>query len=300
MNKLLIIGSKGFIGSHAFEHFSSTPGTECWGCDVVVDYVAERYILLDSSNSDFNELFEEGRFDLCINCSGAASVPDSMNHPLRDFSLNTYNIIKILEAIRKHSAKCKFINLSSAAVYGNPAKLPVIETDNCLPVSPYGWHKLFAEELCREYFEFFKIECCSVRIFSAYGPRLKKQVLWDLFKKSKESGTVNMSGTGKETRDFIYIKDIVAAIDAIVKKGIYNASVYNVANGIEISVKELAEIFLNEIGYKGKLVFSGSERLGDPINWRADISKLKALGYAPLFTIRDGIKKYAAWLNEER
>ncbi|HEU4610026.1 MAG TPA: NAD-dependent epimerase/dehydratase family protein, partial [Chitinophagaceae bacterium] len=82
--KILIIGSKGFIGSHVLQYFSAKEGIICWGCDVVVDYVAERYILLDSTNSDFNEILEEHVFDVCINCSGAASVPDSLQHPFRD------------------------------------------------------------------------------------------------------------------------------------------------------------------------------------------------------------------------
>ena len=101
--KILIIGSKGFIGSHTYHHFSTLPEIETWGCDVVVDYIDDHYFLLDSTNSDFNELFEQGRFDVCINCSGAASVPDSLVHPLRDFTLNVFTVGKILDAIRRYA-----------------------------------------------------------------------------------------------------------------------------------------------------------------------------------------------------
>ena len=300
MKKLLIIGSKGFIGGHANNYFSSGHKAECWGADVISDYSAKNYFIIDSSNSDFNELFESQAFDVCINCSGAASVPDSLQHPLRDFSLNTYNVIKILEAIKRHAPHCRFINLSSAAVYGNPASLPVKESDECIPVSPYGKHKYFAEELCREYHQYFGIESCSLRIFSAYGPGLKKQILWDLCKKSQASKSITLFGTGNETRDFIYVEDIIAAIDIIISKGNFEASVYNVASGKEVSIKELSSELLDQINYKGGLNFSGSERLGDPINWKADISKLKKLGFEPAFSIQRGINKYIQWLKEEK
>lgn len=297
--KILIVGSKGFIGDHALTHLSAKQGVECWGCDVVTDYTAKRYLLMDSSNSDFNEIFTDTGFDVCINCSGAASVPESLKNPFRDFTLNTYNVAKMLEAIRKHRPECKFINLSSAAVYGNPVSLPIRETDTCMPLSPYGRHKLFAEELCIEYHENYNIQTCSLRIFSAYGPGLRKQLLWDLFQKSRNGKSVDLSGTGNETRDFIYIDDIVRAIETIIEKGSFNSTVYNLAGGKEVSVKEVATLLLSQLGFAGEINFSGIGRAGDPVNWVADISSLKNLGYAPAIEIGDGIKKYVKWLREE-
>lgn len=299
MKKLLIIGSKGFIGSHVFQYFYTMPNVICWSADVVVDYTSERYFLIDVTNSDFNELFENNGFDVCINCSGAASVPDSMQHPLRDFTLNTQNVIKLLEAIRKHSPGCRLINLSSAAVYGNPEILPVKESDVCKPVSPYGKHKYFAEELCKEYFEFFGIKSCCLRIFSAYGPGLKKQIIWDLFTKTKLTNSINLYGTGNETRDFIYVEDIIKAMEVIIENGNFDAGVYNVASGIGISIKELSLELLKQLNYDGKVYFSGSERKGDPLFWKADITKLKEIGFMPSFTLKDGIAQYIQWLKDE-
>ena len=116
--KILIIGSKGFIGSHLVRYFDKQ--NEVWQCDVVTDYTTPRYMQIDASNSDFNSVFEEHSYDVCVNCSGAASVPDSLKHPYRDFLLNTANVYAILNAIHTNCPACKFINLSSAAVYGNP------------------------------------------------------------------------------------------------------------------------------------------------------------------------------------
>jgi dTDP-glucose 4,6-dehydratase/UDP-glucose 4-epimerase len=298
--KVLIIGSKGFIGSHAFKYFSSLQDEfECWGCDVVQDYAIEKYFVLDVTNSDYNEAFQQVSFDFCINCSGAASVPDSIIHPMRDFSLNVFNVVKILDAIHKYAPGCKFINLSSAAVYGNPEQLPIKETDACKPLSPYGEHKLIAENVCYQYYKYFGLKTCSVRIFSAYGPGLKKQLLWDVFQKSKKNDTLTLFGTGNESRDFIFIEDIIQALLILIEKGDFKSDVFNLANGIEVTIREVAEHFLNQIKYKGSLLFTGETRAGDPANWRADIQKISMKGFNPQTGLKEGITKYIQWLREE-
>ena len=176
--KILVVGSKGFIGSHCVDYFSQN--NEVWGCDVVLDYNIPNYISIDSVDSDFLEVFQSNKFDVCINCSGAANVPFSLEKPFNDFKLNALNVIKLLEAIRIHSPECKFITMSSAAVYGNPESLPIVENQKKEPVSPYGFHKVISELVCKEYSKFWNIKTCCLRVFSAYGPRLKKQLLWDL------------------------------------------------------------------------------------------------------------------------
>lgn len=298
--KVLIVGSKGFIGSYAYKYFSTKENTECWGCDVVVDYTDKNYILLDAVNSDYHEPFETLKFDVCINCSGAASVPDSFKGPQRDFNLNVYTVVKILDAMRKYAPDCKFINLSSAAVYGNPKSLPIKEVDACSPVSPYGFHKHFAENICLEYNTYFGLHTCSLRIFSAYGPGLSKQLLWDIYQKSINSNEVALFGTGQETRDFIYISDIISAINQIAEFGEYTGSIYNVANGTEVNVKILAETLLTALDFRGKLTFSGNSRTGDPLNWRADIAKISLLGYKQKYSLEDGVKQFAKWATEKK
>lgn len=298
--RIIIIGSKGFIGEHCFKHFSFLAPSDCWGADVVTDYVSKNYFLVDSSNSDFNEIFIQYKFDVCINCSGAASVPDSLKHPLRDFNLNVTNVAKLLTAIKHHNPECRFINLSSAAVYGNPESLPIVEQHRCAPVSPYGLHKLMAEQICSEYHKYFGIQTCSLRIFSAYGPGLQKQLLWDIFQKTRSGSIVNLFGTGSETRDFIYVDDIVQAIECIIKSGQFNAGIYNIAGGEEVKIKDLAEELLIALRFNGSLVFSGENRKGDPVNWKADISKLTSLGFLPKYALAEGIKEYTQWLTVKK
>lgn len=295
--KILIIGSRGFIGHHLFSYFSEKDN-EVWGTDVVDDYInKERYFLIDASNSDYSSVFQSAEFDLCVNCSGAANVPESLKNPLRDYYLNTVNVFKILEAIRKFQPACKFINLSSAAVYGNPKQMPVKEDARPDPLSPYGFHKLQAEQICKEFYDFYDIRTCSLRIFSVYGPGLKKQLFWDLYNKAKKGDPFSLFGTGNESRDFIYILDLVKAIELVAGLSAFNADVINVANGKEIMIKNIVSFFFGLFDHEIRYSFSGETREGDPVNWVADISKLISYGYRPSFTIENGLEKYYEWVT---
>ena len=294
--RILIIGSKGFIGSHCVNYFSQQHNV--WQCDVAVDYISKNYIQVDATNANYNDLFTQAQFDICINCSGAASVPDSISNPQRDFNLNTVNVFKQLDALRKHSPKCKYINLSSAAVYGNPVSLPVKEDQLAKPISPYGIHKKMAENICQEFYEIYKIKTCSLRVFSAYGNGLQKQLFWDLYLKAKTNNTISLFGTGNESRDFIHILDIVKAIDYIIKKGTFNNEIINIANAKEEAISKVVNIFYNYFDPLKRVSFRGENRPGDPINWVADNSKLLALGYKQTVTIEEGLKSYVKWLKE--
>lgn len=293
--KILVIGSKGFIGSHCVDFFSKEH--EVWGCDVILDYNTPHYISIDSVDSDFLEIFQIHKFDVCINCSGAANVPFSLEKPFNDFKLNTLNVFKLLEAIRLYAPECKFITMSSAAVYGNPETLPIVEGQKKLPISPYGYHKVMAEMICEEYSRFWGVQVCCLRIFSAYGPRLKKQLFWDLYHKIKEQDEPTLWGTGRESRDFIYISDIVKIVELAISHSKFNGEVVNVANGKQITISEVADTVRKVNGISKLIKFNGAERKGDPINWEADITQIRGWGYIPMVSLEDGVRYYFDWVR---
>lgn len=295
--KVLIIGSNGFIGSNLLAYFKEKGFATVAGCDVQVGEDPS-YFCFHKEEKGFDSLFQKHVFDCCINCSGAASVPDSLKNPLQDFELNTLNVFKMLEAIRLHQPSCKFLNLSSAAVYGNPKTLPVSEMDELAPVSPYGLHKMQAEQLCKSFFDYWQIPTCSLRIFSAYGPGLKKQLFWDLYQKSLKSDKVELFGTGSETRDFIFIEDIMQAIKLVIQTLPFRGECINIANGHQSPIREAVGLFYDALGWKGQVSFIGEARKGDPLNWEADITELKSLGYKAEFDLKNGLAIYAKWIKE--
>ena len=293
--KILVVGSHGFIGSHCVDYFSKEH--EVWGCDVIMDYASYRYIPIDAVDSDFQEIFQQHKFDVCINCSGAASVPFSLEKPFNDFKLNTLNVFKLLEAIRLHAPECKFVTMSSAAVYGNPEALPISECDNRMPVSPYGYHKVMAEMICEEFNRFWGLKTCCMRIFSAYGPGLKKQLFWDMYNKVTTQKNLVLWGTGKESRDFIFVNDLVRIIALVIDKAEFKGNIYNAANGEQRRISEVAETFVRLLGTDTQITFNNEVRAGDPLNWEADISAVKSMGYSPKYTLEQGIQEYINWIR---
>ncbi len=297
MKKFLVIGSKGFIGTHLSTHLENS-GSEVWGADVIVDYEnTHHYHLIDASNPGFHEIFNNESYDICINCSGAANVSDSLKHPYRDFQLNTSMVFNILEAIRTYQPECKFINLSSAAVYGNPQSLPIKESSNLLPISPYGYHKLMSERICEEFHRFFGLKTCSLRIFSAYGEGLRKQLFWDLHHKAIHQNKIELFGSGNESRDFIYIHDLIQAILVVAHKAKCEGQSINVANGEEIFIKDCVKTFYDLFEKSVEYEFSQQVKKGDPNNWVADISILKSLGYKQKYSLEEGLENYYKWLR---
>lgn len=297
--KILVVGSKGFVGIHTLNYFRQQyPDT--WGCDVVTDYIDKRYHLVDATNADYASLFQQHLFDVCINCSGAASVPDSLTNPYRDYTLNTFNVFKLLDSIRRFCPSCLFINLSSAAVYGNPQQLPIKEDQPLRPPSPYGHHKQHAEDICQEFTRYHGMRTCCLRIFSAYGVGLRKQLFWDLSRKALESNSISLFGTGKESRDFIYITDLVQVISLIAHHPKTLPQILNVANGEEVFIRDAVVTFLASMRWRGDISFSQASRKGDPLNWVADISILQKIGYKRSVSFEEGLNLYALWIQKEQ
>lgn len=300
MIKLLIIGSKGFIGSHCHSYFSKLTDFNVYGADVITEYNESTYFQIDASNTDFKSVFRSEKFDWCINCSGASSVPDSFKNPLRDFLLNVHNVSLVLAAIKDENPSCNFIQLSSAAVYGNPTQLPIRETAILNPLSPYGIHKKQAEEICKLYHDYFQLNTYILRIFSAYGPGLKKQLLWDIAQKVKYSNSITLFGTGKESRDFINIEDIVESIELIIKNVKSKFDTFNIANGESITIEKVVDTFLQYSMYRDiSIGFTGEQRNGDPLNWQADINKINLLGYKRKTSFEEGMQQYISWQKEQ-
>ena len=299
MNKnILIIGSEGFIGKMASQYFSNL-GYMVFNADIL-NLIRSNYEYLDSSLSNLPTLFKNNNFDICINASGSANVSNSFDNPSLDFIANVLNVHRILETIKLYNKNCKFINFSSAAVYGNPEFNPVSERNRLNPISPYGYHKAMSETICSEFYNIYGIQTISLRIFSVYGTGSKKQLFWDLYKKieSSQNGILEIIGTGDESRDFIFIEDLLNAIKCIIQNALFKGESINIASGEETYIKDAVSIFVKLYDPSIKIVFNNKVRTGDPNNWQADITLLKSLGYTNKHNIELGLNNYTRWLKE--
>jgi dTDP-glucose 4,6-dehydratase/UDP-glucose 4-epimerase len=292
---ILIVGCNGFIGSNAFKYFKNK-NFKVFGCDI--QQLNTETFLLQHDLSNLSLLFEAHQFDVCINASGSSTVSFSLQNVQEDYKLNYKNVEIILEWIKNNQPKCKLINLSSAAVYGNPSKLPINENDSTKPISPYGKHKLLSEQLLKTYAVESRMLTHSLRIFSVYGNGLKKQLFWDIYQKAKQAESIELYGTGNETRDFIHIEDLMLAFEKIIFLGSFDGSAINVASGSECTINLAAHTLIQNLNSDFKLKFSGIENNMDPKYWRADISLLKKMGFLPKVGLNEGLKNYATWLKE--
>jgi len=292
---ILIIGSKGFIGRHLVSFFSKTD--KCYEADIINDNDNPNYFKISATSPDFISIFKKEKFDVCINASGAANVGASLSDPINDFTLNSVNVQKILEAIRQTQFDCRFILLSSAAVYGNPVKLPISEISELKPISPYGFHKMIAENICLYYSQIFGLKTYCLRLFSVYGEGIRKQVIWDITNKFLHNEVVELYGTGSETRDFIHVNDVVRAINLVCRNEVKQFCIYNIANGEQHTIRDIAKYVGTCLGKNKKVYFNNVTKVGDPLYWEADIENIKKLGYKKSISIKDGIRKYTDWVN---
>lgn len=308
MKRMVITGVNGFIGRNAKEYFKNQ--YEVTGIDLAAGYCGEQDVPaakpmpyyqcnMSQDSAELANIFTDVQPDVIIHCAGSANVGASVINPLSDLDGNLHSLYQLLLALKSFEKRPKIIFLSSAAVYGNPKHLPIRETDEPAPISPYGIHKLMCEELCHYYNRIHGYWARSIRIFSAYGNGLRKQIMWDTYQKYETTGKINLFGTGDETRDFIHITDILQAIGLILG---YDGpeEVFNVANGEEVSIRELAHTYAGELGENTEIVtFNGETKTGDPQNWRADISLLSRLGYRKKMDLKTGIGMYVDWVRKQ-
>jgi len=308
MNKeqgpVVITGVTGFIGSHLARHFSE----QGWSTIGIDRTPASNDLLADLSSFHclklpdpaFGILLKDSSPQLCIHCAGTASVSQSITDVSADFYAGTVLTFEVLNALRLSAPRCRLIFLSSAAVYGDPPDLPISEGAPLRPISPYGYHKLLCEKTAQEFYSIYGVRSCAVRIFSAYGRGLRRQVLWDICQKALNSDRVELLGTGDETRDFVHVQDIAQGIALIADRAPFQAEVYNLATGEETKIRDLAEILIAALGRGVEVKFTGTSRAGDPLRWRADITRLSELGYRPQTPVAIGAADYAGWVLENK
>lgn len=281
---VFVTGADGFLGGAIAEAFASAGASVArWGKPAG-----------PLTLTGLEQTFCGQRPDLVIHAAGPSAVGPSMSNPLGDFQRGSGSTAEVLEAVRRWSPEAGVIFLSSGAVYGNPQELPVTETARLHPLSPYGFHKWISEVLLEEYRTVFGLRCISLRIFSAYGDGLRKQVLWDVCRKAV-AGKLILQGDGSQSRDFIHRDDVASAVRHLADLRGDWPPVVNLAFGAEVTIAQAADWIRQELGYEAPVAYDGIMPAGNPQRWRADIRLMKSLGWSPRVPPEEGIRAFARW-----
>jgi UDP-glucose 4-epimerase len=287
---ILVTGGAGFIGSHLVEHLVAAGAPVTVVDNLATGRLEHLQTVAPNVNlvvGDLGDVLRLKRIKLedyaCVFHLAANSyIPPSVANPAFDFHANLQNSFALLEALRQTANAPGLVNVSSAAVYGNPVRLPIRETDPTIPIAPYGVSKLAAERYVAVYSLLYGLRAVSVRLFSIYGPRQRKQVVYDLFCKLQANPKrLEILGDGSQARDFTYVLDVVQALVLVATAAPNHGEVYNVASGTTHTIAELVEACCRVSGLKPEIAYTGQIRPGDAEKWVVDISLLRQLGFDP-------------------
>ena len=302
--KVLVTGAAEFIGSHLVEQLviqeaqvtildNFSTGYRSNLDAVWSDLHVENH---DLARDDLASVFSGQGYDITFHLAANGYVPPSVENPRADFEKNALGTFNLLEAIRAHSPQTRLVYTSTAAVYGNGVPHAISESHPVDPMAPYGVSKLTGERYLSVYAQTFDLAAASVRLFSVYGPRLRKQVVYDFIRKLQDNPSeLYIYGDGSQIRDLNNVGNVVDAILLVAERAEMRGEVYNVASGEAVSIRELAELLSRLMGLAPKFVFSGQVRQGDAQNWTADTRRLQALGYRPQIALEQGLTELIEW-----
>jgi len=304
--KIVVTGGAGFIGSHIAEYWSRRAEV------VIIDNLRTgkrenlrglshvNFVEGDIRDAELVERLLEGA-DYVFNLAALVSVPESILKPEETIDINVKGLINILNAARKHGVK-KVVHSSSAAIYGDDPQLPKSIKMKPAPKTPYGITKLDGEYWCSFYSEDFGVPTVSLRYFNVFGPRQDPTSQYAaaipiFINRALKNEPLVIYGDGMQTRDFVYVRDVVRAnVLAAISK--ISTGVFNVARGSFISIKELAELIIRETNSASKILFEEA-RPGDIKASYADITETQeSLGFFPKEEFLEGLRKTIAFFKE--
>jgi UDP-glucose 4-epimerase len=298
--KVLITGGAGFIGSHLAEHLQQRADVR-----ILDDLRTGHRENLSGLNVEFvrGSILDrkvvrsamEG-VDYVYHLAAMVSVPESIRYPHACVKLNVIGLLNVLEAASLAEVR-KLCFGSSAAVYGDNNVVPKEECMCPEPRSPYAMTKLDGEFYCRQFTERGLLETVALRFFNVFGPRQDPAAAYAaaipiFFKSALNGKSLTIFGDGGQSRDFIYVKDVVSALEFVAQKPGLNG-VFNVGSGYAVTILELARRIIELTGSSSAMEFA-SPRGGDIRQSVASIKALRSEGFCPAITLGDGLQRTLA------
>ncbi|WP_138004367.1 NAD-dependent epimerase/dehydratase family protein [Halalkalirubrum salinum] len=286
---ILITGGSGFIGSHLADSLTPANRVTVLDVDRPTDPTSVRVIQGDIRDQETVKQAVAG-CDIVFHEAALVSVAESVANPCRSHEINATGSLNVFEAAREHDTRV--VVASSAAVYGEPDRVPIAETDPLEPTSPYGLDKLATDRYAKLYHDLYGLETVSLRYFNVYGPGQRggqyAGVIRAFLSQARQDDPITIHGDGTQTRDFVHVDDIVRAnIAAATTDAVGGA--YNVGTGNPITIRELAERIKSVTESRSELVHT-EPRAGDIQHSCADITRAReSLGYQPTVSIDEGL-----------
>ncbi|HET9982895.1 MAG TPA: NAD-dependent epimerase/dehydratase family protein [Longimicrobiales bacterium] len=303
MRRVLVTGGAGFIGSNVADAFHAR-GDRVWVVDDLSSGRRENvgpgieFVEMDIGSPDLDRLFADvGGFDIVSHHAAQIDVRKSVMDPRLDARINIDGLLNVLDSALRHGTS-RFVFVSSGGVvYGEPEQRPTPETAPKGPLSPYGVTKLAAEYYLHYFHRVHGLEYVALRYSNVYGPRQDPHgeagVVAIFSTRLLRGEPITIFGDGNQTRDYVYVGDVVAAnlrateIALPPATGIDDRG-FNVGTGRETTVNELAGVLMEVSGRRVDVRFADA-RPGELRNSCLDASRLRALGWAPATSLRDGL-----------
>ena len=293
--RVLITGGAGFIGSHLVEHFQGKAEVR------VLDNLRSGYRKnIENFDVDFQlgDICDRAAVDKAMDgvdyvfhLAAMISVPESMSKIAECIQINNLGMLNVLESAAEHGVK-KLCFSTSAAIYGDNPVVPKIETMFPEPKSPYAITKLDGEYYCKMFTQEGKLQTACLRYFNVFGPRQDPKSAYAaavpiFIEKALNNEDLTIFGDGEQTRDFVFVKDVVAA-NAFFAQSEFTG-VHNIAYGGKITINDLASEIIRLTGSKSKIIHL-PERAGDVKHSMAAVDKLKATGFVPNHTFAEALE----------
>lgn len=305
--RMLITGGTGFQGSHLVEHFLdlgydvTTLNTFSERSEKNISELKKKPKVVWGSVTDPEIVNKTAReHDIILHLAAHISVDESIQDPGFTFRVNIEGTYNVLEAVRKN--RNRLIYTSTCETYGAPlGKRLIDESAELRPHSPYAASKAAADRLCFAYFKTFGLDIAIIRPFNVFGPRQREDEFGSFIpisvKRALDGKNLQIFGEGQQTRDYMYIDDVVQAYDLMVRLENTAGEVYNFGTGKETTIKEIAEYIAKKFGVG---IDYTEARPGEVTNFCADITKVKKLGFQPKVDIWQGIDKYILWRKSQK
>lgn len=303
MAKVLVTGGCGFIGSHTVDRLIEEKNEV-----VVIDNLSTGFI--ENLNKEvifynadvrdkekISEIFKKHKFDFIFHFAAQINVRKGEEDPIFDVDVNICGLINLLEELKRNPPKKIIFSSTGGVMYGLTNIFPTPETVEPFPICIYGISKLTCEKLLYAYSKNYGIDFVALRYGNVYGPRQnylsETGVIAIFISRIIEGKECIIFGDGEQTRDFIYIEDVVEANILFMKNNI--SGIFNVGTGIETTVNRIFEIIKENIGRDCKKIYAPPKK-GELKRSCISIEKIKSItGWYPKYKIEEGIKKTINW-----